>query len=118
MPGAPKDPSQYYPFNTRMLPDATRQTVEGGNIAVQMVTVYYSASRSLNDLAKEYSNPSGAQGGTLNSPADTGGNNNSGNSSGQSTGSDTNSGNSNGQTTGGNNATQTDGGSGNTTNQQ
>ncbi|OKL42010.1 hypothetical protein [Pontibacter flavimaris] len=72
MLGAPKNLTQYYPFSTKTLPTETRQTLEGGNIAVQMVTVYYSASRSLRDLAEEY-NPSGEVGNTSNSPSDTGG---------------------------------------------
>ncbi|WP_276499006.1 hypothetical protein [Pontibacter litorisediminis] len=71
MGGAPFKPNQYYPFSTRILPPDLRQQLEG-NIAVRMVTIYYSPDGSLRDLAEEY-NPSGAMGNTPNSPADTGG---------------------------------------------
>lgn len=110
MGGFPGTPNKYYPLSTRTLPADVRQQVEG-NLAVRMVTVYYSPSTTLVDLAEEL-NPSGSQeGGTINSPADTGsgggqaeegdsGNGNTGSGNGTS-GSDTgNTGNGSGTTTG------------------
>ncbi len=90
--GAPKVPNQYYPFSTKTLPADVRQQLEGNNIAVRMVTIYYSPNGSLRDLAEEF-NPSGEVGNTTNSPSDTGGGGNGSTESGN-TGSGNGTGNS------------------------
>lgn len=89
MPGSIKNTSQYYPFNTATLPEEARRNLEGGNIATQMVTVYYSASRSLEDLAKEHnpnslvgSKTTGSQPAPASSAPTPASNNNSGSSDG------------------------------------
>lgn len=63
-------PNQYYAFSTRTVPAETRQQLEG-NVAVEMVTVYYSPSRQLSDLAEQYSSPGNQGGATSPAAADT-----------------------------------------------